>query len=93
MYHTYQNKISILLLKAIMFKYDKRAFLLVVWSLGRDLNPRPTTYKAAAPTELSYRGIWVSIGCRIVVVKFKLYLMDDVCFREASQWIYLMMEK
>jgi hypothetical protein len=35
----------------------------------------------------------LSIGCRIVVVKFKLYLMDDVCFREASQWIYLMMEK
>ena len=27
-----------------------------VWSLGRDLNPRPTTYEAAAPTELSYRG-------------------------------------
>ena len=71
-----------------------KGLLYLVWSLGRDLNPRPTTYKAAAPTELSYRGIWVlTIGCRIVVVKFKLYLMDDVCFREASQWIYLMMEK
>ena len=28
----------------------------ISWSLGRDLNPRPTTYEAAAPTELSYRG-------------------------------------
>jgi hypothetical protein len=25
-----------------------RAFILVVWSLGRDLNPRPTAYEAAA---------------------------------------------
>ena len=25
-------------------------------SLERDLNPRPTAYKAAAPTDLSYRG-------------------------------------
>ena len=66
----------------------------MIWSLGRDLNPRPTTYKAAAPTELSYRGIWVlTIGCRIVVVKFKLLLLGLVFYSEAGLWNCLMMEK
>ena len=60
-----QNRISrVLELPPEKFRqvsFIKRVFFiafpeLVEWSPGRDSDPRPTTYEAAAPTGLSYRG-------------------------------------
>jgi hypothetical protein len=69
---------------------------IVNWSLGRDSNPRPTaflfsSYKAAAPTELSYRGVEAfPTSCRGVIFLFKLYVDYGLITFDLGLWLSLM---